>query len=124
MIDKISPEERLFRAIQEGRKSSFDNEALKKKKISPLRKFFSGGINLRRINPVRWLLSNGAKRLFVNLRPKVLVKERSKQAGTPITFSIKFYEIDPKAVNKVLIVILIVLTIFVIHFAVNKRPNI
>ena len=122
--DKLSPEERLFRVIQEEGKPPSINEALRKKKINLIRKFFSAGINLRRIHPLRSLLFNRVKQFFANLKHKALVKGKLKQAGTPITLPINFHEIDPRVVNKVLIVILTVLIVLVIHYTVNKRPNI
>jgi type II secretory pathway component PulC len=102
--EKVSPEERLFKVIQEGKKSPSGIEVSKKKKIK---------IDLR-----------GIKQFFTNLKPRPVAKEKPKEAGAPLALPIKLQEIDPKAINKVLIVILSLLTVLVIHSAINKRPNI
>lgn len=104
MADKISPEERLLKVIQEEKKSPSDNDNSNKKETR---------ITLRPL-----------KQFFANLKPKSMPKERLPGKSASIALPIRFQEIDLKAINKLLAVILVILTILVIHYAVNKGPNI
>jgi len=102
MVDKISPEEKLFKIIQEGKKDG----------AKPL----SG--------------PRGIKRFFTGLsldKNMFMAKPKSVQAaigGAPAAFSIALSKIKPKAVNTVLAIILASLTLFIIYVAIHDRSRV
>ena len=100
--ENISPEERLFKIIQEGKNPSSG-------KPSPRKKI---KIDLR-----------GIKGFFANLKPKAAVSNEQITAPS-LALPIKFQEIEPKAINKILIGILGFITILTINATVNKGHSI
>lgn len=91
MADKISPEERLFRVIRDGKTSPEETKRSENQKRS--------NINIRDI-----------KGFFATLKSSAA--------------AIQIQEVDPKLINKMLMVVLALLIILVIHYAVNKKPSV
>ena len=102
MADKISPEEKLFKIIREGKKDG----------AKPL----SG--------------PRGIKRFFASLsfdRKRCTARPNPAQAaisGAPAAFSITLSEIKPKTVNTLLAIILAGITALVIYVTINERPRV
>jgi len=106
--DNISPEERLFKVIQEGKASPPD----------------AGGFG-RKGMMAGWL--GRIKGFFSFGRPKPLVIEiearpAARQAAG--VSPIRLRELDPRAINAILAVIWVMLTAAVIYYAANTKPNI
>ncbi len=102
MADKISPEERLFKVIQEG-KSSSGAKDFKKKRVR---------IGLR-----------GIRQFFANLKPGGIVSEEPAEAAS-VALPVKFQEIDLKVINRIFGFILAILIILLIYYVVNERPGV
>jgi len=97
--NKISPEERLFKVIQEGKNSPPGNK--------------SGRRGIPRM---------GIKQFLGGLMPRAAVAGAPRT--TSVVFPVKFSDINPTAVNKVLIVILVILAVSIVNYAVRARPNV
>ena len=102
MADKVSPEEKLFRVIREGKKEGA------KPPSGPhgMKKFFAN-------------LSLG-KKMFTAI-PKPM---RAAISGAPGAFSITLSEIKPKTVNTTLAIALVCITIIVIYVAISERSRV
>lgn len=104
MADRVSPEERLFNIIKEGRNSA------------P-----SGGDSANRKTPTAF---RRIREFFGSLKFR-LKAIASRQTSTPaLALSFKFDEIEPKSVNRALIAILVFLIILFVPCAFRVRPNI
>ena len=90
----ISPEERLFNVIQEGKEATSIRGRFKSRIM---------GLSGQRI-----------KQFF----------GRAKSLKAPFAVPVKLHEINLKAVNAGLVVVLTIFTGMVVHYAVNKKPNI
>ena len=101
--EKISPEERLFKVIQEEKNAPSEGENFEKR---------NNKMSLR-----------GIQRFFFNLRTKAVAAQGSPRA-IAVALPINFQEIDPKAINKALLVVLAVLMILVVYSAINKRSSV
>lgn len=102
MADKISPEEKLFKVIREGKKDG----AKPLFKPHSIKRFFAK-------------LPLG-KKMFT-IKPKPSQAAISGGAGA---FSIPLSKIKPKTVNTLFAVILVSLAVLVIYVAINERPRI
>jgi len=102
MTDKISPEEKLFKVIREGKKDGA------KPQSGPrgIKKFFAD-------------LSFG-KKMFT-AKPR---RARMAISGAPGAFSITLSDIKPKTVNTMLAIILAGLAALVIYVAISERPRV
>jgi len=105
MADNISPEEKLFKVIREGKKDG------SKPASGPhgIKGFFAG-----------FSFDKLGKNIFT-ARPR---PPRAAISGAPGTFSISLSDIKPKTVNTALAVILAALTALVIYTAIKERPRI
>jgi len=115
MADKnVSPEERLFKVIQEGKDASLGDKNFRKKgKVR---------IDLRGIKQLFGSLDSVRKGFFVRAKSRTGTKESI--AAMSIALPIRLNEISPRAINGVLIIMLSVLTVMTIHYGINKRPSI
>jgi len=93
MADKISPEEKLFNVIRDGKKGGA-------KPMSP---------------------PHGIKKFFKFIRKPA--RAQAAISGAPSAFSINFNEIKPRTVNTALTIILAGLVALVIYVAVNEKPR-
>lgn len=103
MAENISPEERLFKVIQEGKKSTRKPPVWRMPGfgLPQLKQFFTG------------FLSKKAK-----------IDKQALPGGTSIALPFSgLGHIDFKLVNKVLYAILAVITIIVIYWVMYQRPN-
>jgi len=104
-IENISPEERLFKIIQENKNSPPKEKSVEAGKtgipafFESVRHFFAG-IRRQRVD------ENHAA-------PAILGR-----------LSARLQSLDPKAINKVLIVVLAVLVILVVYYSADKRYNV
>ncbi len=111
--DNISPEERLFKVIQEEQVSSGD-DSVKKKGLQA---------GLQKITSLKRFSFKGLKRFFERLA----AKPESELGGGALSFVFapRFHKkVDYKLVNKILTVLLIGLTVLVVHCVLNKRPKV
>jgi len=102
MADKISPEEKLFKVIREGKKDG----AKPPSGPQGIKKFFAE-------------FSIGKKIFAMVPKPA-----GAAISGVPGIFSITLSEIKPKTVNTLLAIILGSLTLLVIYVAIHERPRI
>lgn len=112
MVENVSPEERLFKVIQQGKESIFKGQTSQNKRMdSPILNQF-----LLNLNPFR-KKSNSEAMHSVAINP-----DYSK--ATSITLARKFQEINLKVINESLSVVLAILISLVVYYTVNKKDSI
>jgi len=102
MADKISPEEKLFKVIREGKKDG----AKPPSKPGGVKRFFTE-------------LPLGKKMFTIKPKPA-----RTAISGAPGIFSMTLSNVKPKTINTLFAIILASLAILVIYVAVKERPRI
>lgn len=102
MADKISPEEKLFKVIREGKKEGANPPSEPR---GPKR-FFSN-------------LSFGKNMFTMGQRPM-----RAAISGAPRAFSISLSEVQPNTVNTLLAIILLTLVVLIAYVAIKERPRV
>ena len=100
MAEKVSPEEKLFNIIKEGKDSGS-----------------GGGVSKQKNSPAMFL---GLKNFFGSLKLR-LGAHKSQVAAQG---SFPFHDIDPKAVNKVLVVVTVITGIIFIIYIGGRRTDI